>query len=807
MAAVTSGFEAAAESLRSENAQVKKYAERLERELGALQMRFPEATQHLQDMRDGLLQIPADNELEGGAGLPPWLTSPQLMPPLLKAYDARIAELEGSSKGFSSQVQSLQSMVNNVVDENEMLHQELSDALQERVRRADAGEEVSASARGGIIGEQLSLITAETINELQEQLNVALKENEVLAEQVSLYESNLETTRGQLSERDAQLVAVSNNFDAAASALKQLKSSSDAVRVERDALQSELDGASKREADASVRLDRLQAEYNDAVTSTHKLEEQLRDHRKALTEVTEKANRENEVLEKQAIAIAKRSKEIKGILAVKEGELETLRAQHASMKVEHDATRKDCEGMLKVMEGMERQIAEYATREEETVNLAKEAHDKVEKALVERDQALAREVQSRREVARSIERRKEYMRDGGQREKVAAERARAEMQLIVDDHQKQINDLSNALAAVEHQRDRAKKDLEDSRAAMRDTKAGLSVTISELQIKTKALQEQTNEAEKSLYKARVDCNAATESAESKVATAEKERTLYEEKFRALEKKYSETFHASESREMSMRQLRVEKERCEQELAHVRKELSDVRLNVKNEATAEVKRFSEENSRLSAQVRTLELTVDDLEAEVSSQKAAVDRQKKVATERVAATSHRLEALLQEHKDECSQLRLRNKEVLSRLETMQRSWNVIDTERTDALSRVRSLQSAVAVNEEKISESRSNLAEVLLSEEQRLDQIAGLKEQVSSLERRLGQAEKERDVALADLRDGDAPAENDPAGFGSSAGGPAAAYSTSSELQDRLDRKVRKLRRRIERRRRKRAAIKE
>ncbi|CAN0431123.1 unnamed protein product, partial [Discosporangium mesarthrocarpum] len=58
------------------------------------------------------------------------------------------------------------------------------------------------------------------------------------------------------------------------------------------------------------------------------------------------------------------------------------------------------------MSGMERQIAELTGREENTQSLARESKQKVEDALLSRDQARALEVQSRRELARVLEARK-----------------------------------------------------------------------------------------------------------------------------------------------------------------------------------------------------------------------------------------------------------------------------------------------------------------------------------------------------------------------------------------------------------------
>ena len=58
------------------------------------------------------------------------------------------------------------------------------------------------------------------------------------------------------------------------------------------------------------------------------------------------------------------------------------------LRREYQSTRQDAEGMLQVMSGLERQLAEYSSREEEVQRLARENKDRLEEALVLRDQVV-----------------------------------------------------------------------------------------------------------------------------------------------------------------------------------------------------------------------------------------------------------------------------------------------------------------------------------------------------------------------------------------------------------------------------------
>jgi chromosome segregation ATPase len=60
------------------------------------------------------------------------------------------------------------------------------------------------------------------------------------------------------------------------------------------------------------------------------------------------------------------------------------------------------------MSGLERQLSEYSAREGEVERIAKDSKEKVEEALVLRDQALTREEQLRREIERLHDDRKKH---------------------------------------------------------------------------------------------------------------------------------------------------------------------------------------------------------------------------------------------------------------------------------------------------------------------------------------------------------------------------------------------------------------
>jgi chromosome segregation ATPase len=83
-----------------------------------------------------------------------------------------------------------------------------------------------------------------------------------------------------------------------------------------------------------------------------------------------------------------RAQELKTQLTAKTNEFETTQEVLRKLRREYQATRQDAEGMLQVMSGLERQVANYVSKEDEFHKLTRECKDKVEEAVSFREQVL-----------------------------------------------------------------------------------------------------------------------------------------------------------------------------------------------------------------------------------------------------------------------------------------------------------------------------------------------------------------------------------------------------------------------------------
>ena len=109
---------------------------------------------------------------------------------------------------------------------------------------------------------------------------------------------------------------------------------------------------------------------------------------------------------------ANKVNDLKGKLAAKT--LEADRAGEGLRRTtnELNRVRTDAENMVSVMDGMEKQLTEFQTREEGVSQLSRECKEKVEDAILARDQANAICTSLRREVAKLLEQRKKVSSGG-----------------------------------------------------------------------------------------------------------------------------------------------------------------------------------------------------------------------------------------------------------------------------------------------------------------------------------------------------------------------------------------------------------
>ncbi|CAM9214818.1 unnamed protein product [Ectocarpus sp. 12 AP-2014] len=316
------------------------------------------------------------------------------MSPLLAAYDARIQDLERQVAAQRDGMEELAGRTHQLVEENDTLRQEHTRELDELVQQAGAS--------GGLGG----VGAREMVGELNERINVLMAENTVMADQTSAMAKELDAVHEELEDREAQMAALTKALSEAGVGLRTLEER--VPRLEREKAHAEgelmkaVNAMSEREAALAEVGEKLGASKEEARRLSVKLAE-LEADRSAMEK---QAENDADVSAERVRATGQRITELQGLMAARAQEADMNGDRARKLQRELDSKRRDAEGMLQVMSGMERQIDEFSSREDSTTSLAKESKQKVEDPLLARDQARALEIQFRRELARVLEARK-----------------------------------------------------------------------------------------------------------------------------------------------------------------------------------------------------------------------------------------------------------------------------------------------------------------------------------------------------------------------------------------------------------------
>ncbi|KAJ7999349.1 hypothetical protein DPEC_G00193470 [Dallia pectoralis] len=150
-----------AQELVDENDSLKMTVHRLNVELSRYQTRFRPLS------KEEISRIPG---LPSKGAAPPWLLDMKYLSPLLLSYEDRLTEKESLLKALEDDLQKFRGHVEEVVQENERLHQELKQS-------------------GGVSHKEW--------RQLQEQAHLVLQENQVLIQQLEVQHAKAKDSHGR----------------------------------------------------------------------------------------------------------------------------------------------------------------------------------------------------------------------------------------------------------------------------------------------------------------------------------------------------------------------------------------------------------------------------------------------------------------------------------------------------------------------------------------------------------------------------------------------------------------------------------
>ncbi|CAK4129168.1 unnamed protein product [Aphanomyces euteiches] len=336
---------------------LKNYIERILNQLRRVLVKHDELEQ-LQSLCDPMIAHvnPAEDDETHSLVSPPWFTSKEYMSPLFAAYESRIKELSESK----------------------------------------STTDFYASSKGADpLGDQLA--------ELNERLDILMSENSLLVEQVSLQESELEECQKDIQERDNQLLTMSQNFNQASVAIQELRETCEHLKNDKKRCEVQIQQFAGTIAQLEAQKENIGLAIENHKANEAKYKKQIEEYEITLATIKRGAEQKQTLVTKRYQGVCERLRELTSALDSKDRQVDEWQERHRAASSELDLVKHDCEGMVKVMQSMEKQLNEYAAREEAVAELERSTLDKAQAAMLERDQAIAKETQCRREIARLLE--------------------------------------------------------------------------------------------------------------------------------------------------------------------------------------------------------------------------------------------------------------------------------------------------------------------------------------------------------------------------------------------------------------------
>ena len=170
--------------LRKEKTFLSNQLLRLTAELRGFQIAYPYANVE-------------SSQQVSGVDLPQWMTSEQVLSPLLSAYDSRIQELSAVTEKQRQALDEFGEQCEQLVAENELLRERQLGDLRTAL---EGGEGATGGATGGRgMG---SFNNEGMVSDLEERVSILMQENSLMAEQGAILSKELESSQGSIMERE-----------------------------------------------------------------------------------------------------------------------------------------------------------------------------------------------------------------------------------------------------------------------------------------------------------------------------------------------------------------------------------------------------------------------------------------------------------------------------------------------------------------------------------------------------------------------------------------------------------------------------
>ena len=473
-----------------------------------------------------------DNHAGNASTLPPWIIHEETMSPLLQAYDYRLQGLEDVIEDNRAVIEQQSQKLELLEQKNQQLHKDLQHSMKDLISKMDdAGTETTAHmhAGGGGGSGAPSLELQQELHEKDEYLDVLMTERNLLQDQCSQLQIDLDRHRAVLGERDEALARTAKGLERSVAFVKQLEDD----KVE---LMQHLSVCQEKLQEAAVELAGTRDSQASAGRAHGDLERdaQALRHRVAALEgdlIKQRGHYEAEIdrYEADQLGAVQAARDLTAAVEEKEKRLEEFEDQTHKLQCELTEIKHDCDQMCQVMAGMQSSLVQYASREEETRAVFDESKQKVKEMKLERDQLRTLETQNRQQIARLLAHARDEKAEHDRSTELAMKGVRDKLGATVAARDDEIRQLHLKFAVFREQQEAALRERDDSnrectalRSAVHDQSHQLDGLFDMLRSRCETAEEAADQARASHADLALALREAEAEAERKVAGLAKE---------------------------------------------------------------------------------------------------------------------------------------------------------------------------------------------------------------------------------------------------------------------------------------------
>ena len=279
--------------------------------------------------------------------------------PLFSAYDARISELVSITESQRSELDSFLASSEQLVAENELLRENQLKDIKKLFSEGGGGNNPASENNINVGNNSNSNIGGHhfldtTNGDVEERLSILMEENSLLSEQNAILSKELESCQEEIFGREQNIITLTDSMTDAAMSMKSTEENVNSLSKEKMEAEDQIMMKNAELGQFQTMNGRIKNSLKENVAERNELMVKIHDFK---AELNSRENECDELSAKVSVSLT-RINEVSGKLAAKTMTADSMGEKLRRTTAELTTTRTDAEGMMAVMNGMEKQVSE-----------------------------------------------------------------------------------------------------------------------------------------------------------------------------------------------------------------------------------------------------------------------------------------------------------------------------------------------------------------------------------------------------------------------------------------------------------------